>query len=86
MKVSVDTIEITVDKCRLRFCRTYNKKVCAMTSYETTERDEEPSFKAKWLAEIIAKQHFTTLEKIRIKNWNSKKRKKERLNETGDLF
>lgn len=86
MKVSVDTIEITVDKCRIRFCRTYDERVCVMTGYETTERDERPNGAARSLAKEIATRHFGLLESIRIKHWLSKKKKRERAKEVLPLF
>ena len=86
MRIHIDSIGVMVNKCVLNFVRTYDERVCVYAGYDTRERDEEPNRREKWIGEQIARQHFGTLEKIRMRNWVVKKKKTEYQSKTGDLF
>jgi len=82
MRVSLASVEVDVDKCRMRFVRIKgDPRKFVYTGYSTTERDEEPDGAARSLAKEIAGRHFGLLEGIRIKHWLSKKKKRARATE-----
>lgn len=87
MKVSLATVEVDVDKCRLKFVRLIgDPRKFVYVGYSTTERDEEPNGAGMSLAKEIAGRHFGLLEGIRIKNWLSKKKKRIKAHEKLPLF
>lgn len=87
MRVSLASIEVEIDKCRLKFVRIKgDPRKFVYTGYSTTERDEEPDGAARSLAKEIADRHFGLLEGIRIKNWLSKRKKRIKAHEKLPLF